>query len=120
MEISLMQKTMKSSTTKTIVVCLTANDVSEYEIDLDTFEDPYIEAATRAVEKTKTARGAIVRAITQCWDKKTPKKVEMVNSYWVLLNASCCRKAEELREKFKMQYQIDLAKEPLHARNTGK
>ena len=115
-----MQKTMKSSTTKTIVVCLTAENVSEYEIDTDVFDDPYVEAATRAVEKNKSNRGAIICAITQCWEKKTPKKIMLFNSYWVLLNASNHYKAEQLREKFKLQHQIDLAKEPLHARKPGK
>lgn len=115
-----MQKTMKSSTIKTIVVCLTADNISEYEIDADLFDDPFVEAATRAVEQNKKTRGAIVRAIMQCWDKKNPKRIEMINSYWILLNASCNAKAEQLREKFKMQHQIDLAQEPLHAKRTGK
>jgi hypothetical protein len=120
METSLMQRTMKSSTIKTIVVCLTADNILKFEIDSADWEDPFVEAATRAVESNKENRGAIIRAITQCWDEKTPKKVEMINSYWILLNASCFRKAEQLREKFKMQHKIDLAKEPLHARRTGK
>lgn len=116
----LMQKTMKSSTIKIIVVQLTADNISEYEIDMDLFEDPYMEAATQAVEKNKKNRGAIIHPTMQCWEKKTPKRVQMYNSYWILVNASCFRKAEQLRDKFKMQHKIDLAKEPLHARDTGK
>ena len=101
-----MQKTMKSSTTKTIVVCLTADNISEHEIDLTLFEDPYIEAATRAIECNKSNQAAIIRPVTQCWDKSTPKKVEMVNSYWILLNASRHSMAEILRDKFRMQHKI--------------
>lgn len=111
-----MQRTMKQATTKIIVVCLTADNISEYEVDSDVFEDPFVEAATRAVEKNRKVKGAIIRSITQCWEKKSPKKVHLYNSYKVLLNASCFTKAEQLREKFKMQHKIDLAKEPLHAR----
>ena len=113
-----MEKTMKSSTIKTIVVSLTDN-LSEFEIDTDVFDDPYMEAATRAVEKFRKVRGAIIRPITNCWDKKTPKKPEMYNSYWILVNAGCYAKAEQLREKFKAQNDVDLKNEPLHARRIG-
>ncbi len=115
-----MQKIMKSSTIKTIVVCLSADNISEHGIDMELFEDPYMEAVTRAVEKNKKNRGAIIHSTTQCWDKKTPKITHTYNSYWILVNASSYRKAEQLREKFKMQHNIDLAKEPFHARDTGK
>lgn len=110
-----MQKTMKPST-KTVVVRLTADNVSEFNIDTEIFDDPFMEAATRAVEKTKIKKYGIIRAITECWEKKTPKKTEMYNSYWVLVNASCFSKAEQLREKFLMQTNCDLAKEPIHGR----
>ena len=115
-----MHKIMKSSTTKTIVVCLTADNISEHEIDLNLFEDPYIEAATRAIESNRRNEAAIIRPITQCWDKTTPKKIEMVNSYWILLNAARHTMAEILRDKFRMQHKIDLAKEPLHGRRNTK
>jgi len=110
---------MKSSAIKTIVVSLTADNVSEFEINTDIFEDPFMEAATRAVEKCRRSKGAIIRPVTTCWDKKTPKKPHVYNSYWILVNAGCYAKAEQLREKFKMQHNIDLAKEPLHGRDVG-
>jgi len=116
-----MKKIMNPSVTnnKTIVVRLTADNVSEFDIDMDIFDDPFMEAATRAVEKTKKQRYGIIRAVTECWDKKVPKKsqiVYMYNSYWVLVNASCFSKAEQLRDKFKMQTNCDLAHEPIHSR----
>lgn len=111
-----MRKIMKSSATKTVVVRLTADNVQEFDIDTELFDDPYMEAATRAVEKTKNQKHGIVRAITECWEKKDPKKAVMYNSYWVLVNAACYKKAEILREKFKMQTDCDLAKEPVHGR----
>ena len=114
-----MQRTMKSSAIKTIVVSLTADNVSEFEVNMDIFDDPFLEAATRAVEKCRKAKGAIIRPITSCWEKKTPKKVHMYNSYWILVNAGCYDKAEQLREKFKMQHDVDLKNEPLHGRDVG-
>ena len=118
MEIYLMQKTMKSSAIKTIIVSLTADLVSEHAIDTDIFDDPYLEAATRAVETSRKRAGAIIPSITQCWDKKTPNKKQIYNSYWILVNASRYKLAEELREKLKLQHDIDLAKEPIHGRDT--
>lgn len=131
---------MKSSAIKTIVVSLTADNVSEFEVDTEVFEDPYLEAATRAVEKCRKDKGAIIRPVCSCWEKeiveetpselkkttsskkpskKMAKETHMYNSYWILVNAGCYQKAEQLREKFKLQHSIDLAKEPLHARTNG-
>ncbi len=111
---------MKSSEIKTIVVRLTADNISEYEVDIEIFDDPFLEAATRAVEASKKQEYGIIRAVTECWEKKNPKKSSMYNSYWILVNASCFAKAEQLREKFKMQTNCDLALEPLHGTNNKK
>ena len=108
--------TKPSPITKTIVVQMTAENVQEFDIDTGVFDDPFMEAATRAVEKTKTQKHSIIRAVTSCWEKTNPKKSAMYNSYWILVNASCYNKAEQLREKFKAQYDCDLAKEPPRGR----
>jgi hypothetical protein len=107
-----MEKTMKSLATKKIVVRLTADDVQEFDIDVKLFDDPYMEAATRAVERSKNQKGSIIRPVTQCWEKENPKRGALYNSYWILVNAACYAKAEQLREKFKAQTDCDLAKEP--------
>lgn len=109
---------MKSSAIKKVVVRLTADNVQEFGIDSNIFDDVFMEAATRSVENTKNKKHSIIRAITECWDKSDPKKVVMYNSYWILVNAACYTKAEELREKFKMQTDCDLAKEPVHGRKS--
>lgn len=109
-----MKEIMSTSAIKTIVVRLTADNVNEFNVDTDTFSDPFMEAATRAVEITKKKKHGIIRPIAECWDKKTPKKMKTYNSYWILVNAGCYKKAEQLREKFKMQSDIDLATQPLH------
>ena len=114
-----MEKTMNLSTTKTIVVRLTADNICEFDVDTNIFEDPFMEAATRAVEISKKKKYSTIRPITECWDKKSPKKSMLYNSYWILVNASCYNKAEQLREKFKIQTDCDLATQPLHASKNG-
>ena len=111
-----MAKIMKPSAIKTIVVRLTADNEMEFQVDTDIFDDSLLEAATRAVEilRKQQPRG-IIRAVTECWDKKTPKKPLIYNSYWILVNASYFVKAEQLREKFKIQTDVDLATQPIHA-----
>jgi hypothetical protein len=61
-----------------------------------------------------------VLATIECWDIKKPAKTFRYNSYWILVNASCYKKAELLREKCRMQHGYDLAKEPMHGNDLGK
>ena len=102
----------KAKANKTIVVRFSKDGTHEFDIDADVFDDPYLEAATRACEKIRNNKGAIIRAITECWEKDKPKNSAIYNSYWILVNAACYEKAEALREKFKAQTDCDLAKEP--------
>ena len=109
------RKIMNSSAFKTIVVRLTSDNIQEFCIDNEIFDDPMLEAATRAVELTsKTHKHSLIRAVMECWEKKTPNDPIVYNSYWLLVNAAKYDKAELLREKFKAQYDRDLKKEPLH------
>ena len=101
-----------SATKKTIVVQFKSDDVYEFEIDNDVFDDPYEEAATRAVEQGKHKRGSILSHVIKCWDKANPKRNALYNTYWILVNAACYSKAELLREKFKAQTDVDLATVP--------
>ena len=98
------------------MVKLTADNVSEFEIDNDIFDDPFMEAATRAIERTKQIKsvGALIGPVAECWDRDTPKVSVVYNMYWLLVNAACYKKAELLREKFKMQHDEDLATHPYH------
>jgi hypothetical protein len=115
-----MIKTMKPSTIKTVVVRLTADNVNEFSVDVDIFDDPFMEAATRAVEKSKEIKRGIIRPVIECWEKNDPKRSYLYNSYWVLVNAACYKKAELLRDKFKMQYDHDLALEPKNGSKSSK
>ncbi len=107
---------MKSSAIKTIVVRLTSDNIQEFDIDTEIFDDPFLEAATRAVEYTRKQKYGIIRAVTECWEKRLPKISHVYNSYFILVNASCFIKAEQLRQKFMMQTQCDLSLEPLHGK----
>lgn len=102
---------------KTVIVKLTSDNICEFDINTDIFDDPLLEASTQAIEKIRKNKYGIVNAITECWFKKTPKKTYIYNSYWLLVNAACYQKAEQLREKFKLQTKCDLANEPLHGKN---
>ncbi len=103
---------MKSSAIKTIMVRFAHDNQHELEIDADIFEDPFLEAATRAVEKMGFSKGSMLRSITECWDKTNPKRQALYNTYWILVNAAHYKEAERLREKFKAQTNCDLALEP--------
>jgi hypothetical protein len=107
-----MEKIMNSSLMKTIVVQLSEDNFQEFDIDTSIFEDPFLEAATRAIESIKKQKHGMILAVINCWEKDVPQNLVMYNSYWVLVNAACYKKAELLREKFKLQTDCDLAKEP--------
>ena len=115
-----LKNAMKLPETKKIVVKLTTDNIFEFDVDTSIFDDPFLEAATRAVEKTRKQKHGLICAVTECWDKKIPNKSELYNSYWILVNASCYTKAELLRDKFKMQTNCDLAKEPINGRRSSK
>jgi hypothetical protein len=103
---------MKAKAIKTIMVRFSHDNEHELEIDSDIFEDPFLEAATRAVEKIGFTKGTILRPITECWDKNNPKRTGLYNTYWILVNAAHYKEAERLRDKFKSQSDCDLAMEP--------
>ena len=100
---------------KNITVCLSKDNMAEYNVDTNLFTDPFLEAITRAIERGTKNTGILVsiRPIATCWETKKPKKQHSYNSYWPMINAGQHIKAELLREKFKSQYDRDLAKEPI-------
>jgi hypothetical protein len=107
---------MKSSTIKKFVVKLAADNMFEINVDSDIFDDPFLEAATQAIEQCQIKKFGVIRPITECWEKKHAKDVKkhfLFNSYWILVNAALYSKAELLRDRFKEQNDIDLKKEPI-------
>ena len=117
-----MKKYMKSSTLKKIVVKCASLWMDEYEIDPDIFDDVYVEAATRAIEKRKDEPGFRVTVILETWEKKDFKKPDRhfcYNTYRILINAGMHMKAEMLRINFLQMHGIDLQKESLKGENDG-
>ena len=114
-----MKKSIKSSTIKNIVVkCL--NWQEELPIDSEVFDDVYMEAATRSIEKKKDEPQFKVAVVMECWEKKdvkVPDKHFVYNTYFVLVNAGLHEKAEMLRINFMKLHSIDLQKENLRGDN---
>lgn len=107
---------MKSSAIRKIVVKCADFWTDEFDIDADIFDDVYVEAATRAIEKRKNLPGFKVTIILETWDKKDVKKPDKhycYNTYRVLINAGMHEKAEMLRLNFMSMHGIDLQKESL-------
>ena len=121
-----MKKSMKPSTLKKIIVKCSFEDnefwMDEHEIDSEIFDDVYVEAATRSIEKRRDLPGFRVAVILECWEKKDfkrPDKHFCYNTYRVLINDSMHEKAEMLRFNFMQIHGIDLQKESLKGDNDG-
>ena len=115
-----MKKCMKSSTLKKVVVKCSDFWMDEFEIDSEIFDDIYVEAATRAIEKRKDLPGFKVTFIIETWEKKDFKKPDKhycYNTYRILINAGMHDKAEMLRLNFMRMHGIDLQKESLKGEN---
>lgn len=101
---------------KTIIVkCADWTEV--VNIDETIFEDFCAEACTRIIEKKFKEQLCNVSAFMQCVvvnkNKKPSKKIQIYNTYKILINASFYKKAEVLREIFLNDTKVDLALEPI-------
>src|SRR4051812_39368810 len=108
--ICLMKKYMKPPTLKKVVVKCSDFWMDEFEIDPEIFDDIYVEAATRSIEKRKNLEGFKVAVIIECWEKKDfkkPNKHFCYNTYRILINAALYDKAEMLRINFMKMHGID-------------
>ena len=117
-----MKKNMKLPSLKKIVVKCADFWKDEFEIDSVLFEDVYVEAATRSIEKRKDLPGFKVTIIIETWEKKDLKRPEKhfcYNTYLILINAGLHDKAEMLRLNFMRMHGIDLQKEHLKGDNNG-
>lgn len=107
-------KSMRSKLKKVVVRCLDWKE--EFSIDPEIFDDIYMEAATRALEKRKDGEKFLVTVIMECYLKKEEKasdKHYVYNTYFVLINAGLHTKAELMRLNFLKSHGIDLRKESL-------
>lgn len=111
---------MKSTTIKKIVVKCSNFWMDEFEIDSEIFDEVYVEAATRSIEKRKDLEGFKVAVIIECWEKKDFKKPDKhycYNTYRIFINAGLHNKAEILRLNFMKLNKIDLRAESLKGEN---
>ncbi len=115
-----MKNYMKTSVIKKIVVKCGKFWMDEIEIDSNIFDDVYLEAATRAVEKRKDLSDFKVTIIAECWEKrdfKKPDKHFCYNMYHIFVNAGLHKKAEALRLNFMRMNGYDLQKQSLKGDN---
>lgn len=111
-----MKHNMKATALKKIVVQCSSFWKDEFDIDTEIFDDVYMEAATRAVEKRKDEEGFKVAVIVECYEKKNIKKIDQhfcYNTYFILVNAGLHDKAEMLRLNFLKLHGIDLQRESI-------
>jgi hypothetical protein len=107
---------------------LTADWSSIVEVDSSIFDDGYVEACTQAIEqKIRFANAPVkifqsgphnlfVNPIMVCHNLSNPKEKERyINTYKILQNAGMPKRAENLREVFLKNVEVDLAYEPLSA-----
>lgn len=97
---------------KRIIVMVTPEIVEEHDIDIDIFDDPYLEAATRTIEQHKNEKYKL-KALIRCMEFNG-SLYKMYNSYWVMVNAGLYARAEEMRKHCLHKTGIDPAWEPLH------
>lgn len=108
-----MKKSIKSTLKNVVVRCATLWE-DEVKVDSEIFDDIYMEAATRCVEKRKNDEDFKLAIILECWEKKdvkNPLKHICYNSYYVMINAALYKKAEILRSNFMALHRMDLKKE---------
>ena len=100
---------------KTIIV-KSANWEMEVEIDNELFNDIHLEACTRALEIQIKNNNKVVSPFMTSTLKGDNRKLYTFNTYKILINASYFNYAENLRNNFKKQTNIDLETEPIMGR----
>jgi hypothetical protein len=117
-----MKQSMKKSTLKKVVVKCGQFWEDVITVDSSLFDDVYMEAATRAMEKRKLEPDLKVTVMMICWLKKDEKNINKhfsYNTYFILINSGLHAKAELMRAAFFNQYKIDLRFEKLKEDDAG-
>ena len=92
-----------------------ANEESAIDVEPDLFEDIFLEACTRLLERNIKSGNYTVGPYINVRLKRSRSKIYTYNTYLVLINASHHYYAENLRTAFKKQTSIDLKCEPMKA-----
>ena len=96
---------------KTIIVKC-AGWESDISVNSDDFEDIFVEACTRALEKHIRSSKVMVAPFMEAKLKKS-KTVYIFNSYKILANAGFHTFAENLRNNVRREMKVDLRDEPI-------
>lgn len=83
----------------------------EYSSKFTKQQEAYLDAAKQAMKSLDPSKPRKVSVILQCCRKGT-KRSHFYNTYFVLLAAGMTEEAKRIRNRFKVQFDIDLAKEP--------
>jgi hypothetical protein len=113
---------MKSQRAKKTIVVKCLDWTDEFTVDSEIFDDVYMEAATRALEKRYKDDEFRVAVVMNCCTKRNLTNVDkhlLYNTYFVLINAGLHEKAELLRENFMEMHKIDIQKESLKSSGDG-
>lgn len=78
-------------------------------------QDFLFEAAKQELMGLGLNKPREVSVIMRCHRKGFPKKAMFFNTYFVLLAVEMTEEAERLRTRFKTQFGIDVAEEPVQA-----
>jgi len=115
-----MKKATKPSKIKKVIV-QSLDWSEEIGVDDTIFDDVYMEAATRAIEKNKDTPNFSVAIIIKCHKKGETdlNKHYCYNTYFVLVNAALYEKAELLRLNFLNAHGIDIQKQSLNGDEPG-
>ena len=110
-----MQRTMKSSTSKVVIVEINGKK-NQVTVDSAIYDDIFIEAATRVVEKHRKNLSFFhkINCVGKCYEKTNDAVTHyQINMYYVLMNAGLYSIAELLRTKTKDIHKVDLQDQPV-------
>jgi hypothetical protein len=101
---------------KNKIVVKIASEKFTLEIE-NIFDDPFMEACTRIIEfkRQQSDHLSVPPCIVACLDRKGAK-MQVYNTYIVLINAGMHKYAENLRNRFMQDCGIDLKKEPIKSK----
>lgn len=99
-------------TMEKLIIVKCAGWEMDVSVNAEDFDDIYIEACTRALEKNIKSSKMIVAPFMEARLKKS-KTVYIFNSYKILSNAGFHTFAENLRTNVRREMKVDLRNEPM-------
>ena len=97
------------------IIVTSANWKETIQVDSDVFEDVYIEACTRAIEKMAKKKKINIGSVMVCWESGDSKNPVTCNSYKMLINAGLHYVAAAAKKNLSAQGDIDWESEPFRS-----